>query len=168
MNLPFPIEQAVGKIFLQLGGALADLSDDDYRKPLDVLSGSSIGQHTRHIIEFFKVLTAQYESGSVNYDKRERDQQLESDKNNALNVISMIQSSILLEDREMTLTGVYAGHPDEISVKTTYHRELIYNLEHAIHHMAIIKIGFRYLTDLSLPSEFGVAAATTRHRQSIL
>jgi uncharacterized damage-inducible protein DinB len=168
MNLPFQIELSVEKVFSQLREALSGLSDDDYKQSLEVLGGSSIGQHTRHVIEFFIVLIEQYDSGAVNYDKRERDHLLETNKQAALNIISFIQTAIVLKDREMILTGIYAGNPNEISVQTTYHRELVYNLEHAVHHMAMIKIGFRHFTTLSLPPDFGVAAATTRHKQSIL
>jgi hypothetical protein len=164
MNLPFQIELALGKIFSQLNLALSDLSNEDYCKPLEVLSGSSIGQHTRHIIEFFKVLMDQYEDGFVNYDRRDRDNALETDKNVALNAIAMIHSAILLDDKEMTLAGIYAGESNEIKVKTTYHRELIYNLEHTVHHMAMIKIGFRYFSEYLLPSEFGVAESTKRYQ----
>jgi hypothetical protein len=166
MSLPFQIEQALGRIFSQLNLALSDLSNEDYEKPLEVLSGSSIGQHTRHIIEFFNILMEQYDKGLVNYDKRERNLVLESDRDVALASIALIQLSILREDKEMTLSGMYTGEQNEIHVKSTYHRELIYNLEHAVHHMAIIKIGFRYLTDSSLPSEFGVAESTMQMRRS--
>ncbi len=166
MNLPFQIEQAIGKIFSQLNLALSDLSNENYQKPLEVLSGSSIGQHTRHIIEFFNILISQYDNGLVNYDKRERNYSLESDKETALDALAMIQYSILLNDKAMTLAGIYAGEPNEIIVKTTYHRELIHNLEHAVHHMAMIKIGFRSLTAITLPSEFGVAGSTIQHKRS--
>jgi hypothetical protein len=168
MNLSFQIEHAIGEIFSQLRIALSNLSNDDYKKPLEVLSNSSIGQHTRHIIEFFKVLIEQYDDGCINYDKRERNLLLESDIEVALGVIADIQSMMLLQDKEVTLSGIYPGYPNEITVTSSYHRELVYNLEHAVHHMAMIKIGFWQLTNSVLPSEFGVAASTMVYKKSIL
>jgi uncharacterized damage-inducible protein DinB len=167
MNLPFQIEHAVGEIFSQLSTALSSLPNEEYKKPLDVLSNSSIGQHTRHIIEFFKVLIEQYDDGCINYDKRERDLRLETDVESALGAIADIQNMILLQDKEVTLSGVYAGYPGEITVTSSYHRELVYNLEHAVHHMAMIKVGFRQLTNSALPLDFGVAASTMVYKKSI-
>lgn len=167
MNLPFQIEHALAGTFGQLQIALSYLSNDDYKKPMEVLSNSSIGQHTRHIVEFFKVLIAQYHEGAVNYDKRERDVSLETDVGAAVEAISEIQSQILLEDKPVMLTGFYPGYSGEITVVSSYHRELVYNLEHAIHHMAMIKIAFRQLTSATLPSEFGVAASTLVYRKSV-
>jgi hypothetical protein len=168
MNLPFQIEHAVGEIFSQLSTALCNLPNEDYKKPLEVLSNSSVGQHTRHIIEFFKVLIEQYDDGCINYDKRERNLHLETDVEVALGAIADIQSTMLLQDKRVTLSGIYPGYPGEITVTSSYHRELVYNLEHAVHHMAMIKIGFRQLTNTALPSEFGVAASTMVYKKSIL
>lgn len=168
MNLPFQIEHAVSETFAQLRVALSYLSNDDYRKPLDVLSNSSVGQHTRHILEFFKVLLEQYDGGAINYDKRQRNLLLETDIEAALDSISDIQSLMLLQDKHVTLTGIYEGYPGEITVASSYHRELVYNLEHAVHHMAMIKIGFQQLTNSMLPSGFGVAASTIEYKKSSL
>jgi hypothetical protein len=168
MNLPFQIEHAVCETFAQLRAALSYLSNDDYQKPLAVLSNSSVGQHTRHIIEFFKVLLEQYDSGAINYDKRQRNLLLETDIEMALDSIADIQSLMLLQDKPVTLTGVYQGYSGEITVSSSYHRELIYNLEHAVHHMAMIKIGFRHVTNSTLPSDFGVAASTIEYKKSVL
>ena len=45
-------------------------------------------------------------------------------------------------------------------------RELVYNIEHAIHHMALIKIGIKEVApQLQLPEGFGVANSTIRHKK---
>jgi hypothetical protein len=76
--------------------------------------------------------------------------------------------NICQEDKEILLTGRYAPDAPELTVKSSYHREIVYNLEHAIHHMAIIKIGISQSTNVTLPDDFGVAPATIRHRKSVL
>ena len=52
---------------------------------------------------------------------------------------------------------------DYFSVESNAMRELIYNIEHAVHHMAIIKIGVREVAPyVTLPHDFGIAASTLR------
>ncbi|MDX1476670.1 MAG: hypothetical protein R3301_03155 [Saprospiraceae bacterium] len=47
-------------------------------------------------------------------------------------------------------------------------RELIYNIEHTIHHLAIIKIGLAIIApDIPLPAHFGVAPSTVKYKQGI-
>jgi len=47
------------------------------------------------------------------------------------------------------------------------HRELQYNIEHAVHHLAIIKIGVKTLEDsFKLDDNFGIAASTIRNKNA--
>ena len=51
----------------QLGEAIAQISDKAYNQKSVLLNGSSIGGHTRHVIELFQCLLQGYENGIVNY-----------------------------------------------------------------------------------------------------
>jgi hypothetical protein len=64
----------------------------------------------------------------------------------------------------------YAVNPAEMQkVPTNFLRELVYNIEHAVHHMALIRIGVREVAPhITLPPDFGVAASTIRHQQKTL
>src|SRR5688572_6964717 len=55
------------------------LNKQTYSKPLEVFNGSSLGGHTRHIIEFYHCLIKNYNQGLINYDLRERDKNIEND-----------------------------------------------------------------------------------------
>ena len=50
-------------------------------------------------------------------------------------------------------------------MKSSFERELLYCLDHAIHHQALIKIGLKelHLSHLVSP-DFGVAYSTLRYR----
>jgi uncharacterized membrane protein YphA (DoxX/SURF4 family) len=164
-NKFLPIEHALRATISQLQQALSHLSADEYASPLQVLSGSSIGEHTRHVIEFFQALNTGYANGAVNYDSRKRNKSLETDRDFALQELSSILKSISLEDKTILLTGSYSSKVTrEATVETTYYREIVYNLEHAVHHMAIIKIGIRESTNVTVPMDFGVAAPTVKYR----
>ena len=51
-------------------------------------------------------------------------------------------------------------------IPSTFERELVYNIEHTIHHLALIAIGFRaYFPHVSLSEHFGVASSTVAHQK---
>lgn len=147
---------------------LDQLPNASYRKPLSVLSGSSIGEHTRHIIEFYECLLLQEEGGIINYDLRERRKDLQEKVSIAIHTISGIRNWLCSQpaghDRILTLVH-HTIDGDSMEVMTTLQRELIYNLEHLIHHLALVKIGLGILyPHLKLPAGFGVAASTIKFR----
>ena len=49
---------------------LQDLTDENFKKRCDTLFSSTVGQHVRHILEFYICLLNGIESGVINYDKR--------------------------------------------------------------------------------------------------
>ena len=161
------LQLAVNNVFMQLSGSIATLSPDEYAKPCGSLSEASIGQHVRHIIEMFLCLENGYESGIVNYENRKRDQLIEKDKNIALQKLSEIHAGLGKPDKALLLEGVYNDDSSNImQLPTNYYREIVYNLEHTIHHMALIRIGLKELTPVELPDNYGVASATVKHKKS--
>jgi hypothetical protein len=57
------------------------------------------------------------------------------------------------------------GH--ETILDTSLFRELAYDLEHSIHHQALIKIGLADLgEDVITEKNFGIAPSTVRHHSS--
>lgn len=157
----------VAALLHQLQELLEMLTDEQYGKAIALLSNASIGQHTRHIIEFFIELGKGYETGIVNYDARQRDYTLETERDFAISTISGIMASIQKENRPLTLIADF-GENDTApcSVPTNYQRELMYNLEHIIHHMAILRIGVNAVSAIRLPDDFGVAFSTIKYRKA--
>jgi uncharacterized damage-inducible protein DinB len=154
------------KILNQLRDLVGQIHESDFTKSPASLSGSTIGQHVRHTLEFFLCLETGYTCGVVNYDKRAHDKTIETDKRLAMNTATHIVDwiSLIDEHRNIRLEARYDTHSDEyISVQTNTLRELIYNIEHAVHHMAIIKIAVREISPyVSLDPAFGIAASTLR------
>jgi hypothetical protein len=162
--------EACLQILNQLSNLVHQIDENDYIKPSDALSRSTVGQHLRHTVEFFLCFKNGYESGVVNYDKRAHDRLIESDKFIALGTIERISEfvSLLRTERRLKLEVGYATTNDVFeTVDTNAMRELVYNIEHAIHHMAIMKIGLREVASyIKLPPDFGIAASTLRYTQT--
>jgi hypothetical protein len=144
----------------QLKYVLEELTNEQYVTPVKVLSRATIGQHTRHILEFFTELHKGYENGIVDYDKRLRNHVIESDKLSAINLVHEILISLDKPDKQLIL------HVEYGDINTNYFRELNYNMEHTVHHMALIRIGLEAISDIVVPDGFGVAASTLKYRQS--
>lgn len=142
------------------------VSSSEYTQPSLLLSGATIGQHVRHILELFQCLENGYEEGLVNYENRKRDHQIETDKELALSLFSSIQNAMERPDKSLILESGYGlSSSESIRVSSNYYREIIYNLEHTIHHMALIRIGVNEISSISLPDTFGVAPSTTQYRK---
>lgn len=141
---------------------LKQLSNAQYSEPCSNLSNASIGEHTRHIIEMFECLNNQYDSGIVNYDKRERNFLIQSDTNFAIEKMISIQNSLNKKNKKIKLFQKIDGV--EINIKSNYFRELLYNLEHCIHHQALIKVAVLQMSHLKINDDFGVARSTIEYR----
>ena len=151
----------------QLRNLAASLTDEQYRERLPVLSNASLGQHIRHIIEFFIELHKGYESGLVNYDRRERDYEIETSRSFVILKLREITDSLGKKDRQLILEADFGAMKElPCRTKTNYRRELVYNLEHMVHHMALLRIGVSALSEIALPDSFGVAASTLKFRNS--
>jgi hypothetical protein len=164
------IEHSLRATLTQLQQVLSQLTAEEYARSLQILSNASIGQHTRHIIEFFQTLNDNYETGTINYDTRKRNKALETNLDLAQHELSVIMNNISVTDKDVLLVGCYSNEVPsaQTAVRSTYYREIVYNLEHAIHHMAMIKIGMRESTRVAIPQDFGVAPATIQYNKSVL
>jgi hypothetical protein len=164
------IPKACAQILDQLTAVITAIEEHDYTRSSEILSGSTIGQHIRHTLEFFVCLEAGFEMGIVNYDKRAHDKQIETDKFLALKTLERISTFVQHLDlfKPLQLEVGYDPVQEEFTtVETNALRELVYNIEHAVHHMALIKIGIREnAAYVKLPADFGIAASTRRYRET--
>lgn len=160
------IQQSVHAIFNQLEHSLLPLSNEQYNQKIDTLSSASIGQHVRHVVEMFVCLQDGYTSGVVKYENRKRDITIETSKEIAIDVMNTINASLLNENKSLVLEAGFDENSDELNkIPTNYFREIAYNLEHAIHHLALIKIGINKVSDTQLPDGYGIASSTIKYRK---
>jgi len=146
----------------ELVALLDQLSDNEYTKQCPQLSNATIGEHTRHIIEMFQCLENSYDSGLVNYDKRERNTVIQTSTEFAIKSIAAIQNNLEKENKKIELQEIIDG--EEIRIDSNYNRELLYNLEHCIHHQALIKVAILQCENVQIDADFGVARSTIEYR----
>lgn len=162
--------KATGKEILQQVYELTkQLSNAEYSAELELLNGNSIGKHVRHIVEFFDLLIQGSSIGLINYDKRKHTPLYEADAIITLGKIKELMDEVekLSHNEEVLLEVSYAKTDEEtVKIKSSVERELAYNIEHAIHHMAIIKIAVQTVfPNIRLAENFGVAYSTVRFQK---
>lgn len=127
---------------------------------------ASVSQHVRHILEFYICLFDGLQSGIINYDNRKRDPRIENDLSFTLEIINEIKAQISNQtvNIDLSMELKYGEESeDNISLSTNYYRELAYNIEHTIHHLAIIKQTIiEHFHYIKLPEHFGIASSTVR------
>lgn len=155
-------------ILRQLTEVVGQFTNAEYARPVDVLSGKTIGKHVRHILEFYELLLNSTQTGWLNYDHRQRDLVLEIDTDEALRRISRIDRAINRLDLNQPLTletDLSAVGMESVLIPSSLARELLYNIEHAIHHMALIQVAVKNVFPfVELPAHFGVAYSTVQHQ----
>lgn len=163
------LQKSANNVLRQLEDSLNQLTDEQYSINISILSNSSIGHHVRHVLEMFLLLQEGYESGTVNYENRKRDIIIETSKDIAIEYLQKIASTLYSENKDLVIRVGFDKNNDELnSIPSNYYREIAYNLEHSIHHMALIKIGIKEVSDIQLTEGYGTASSTIRYREKIL
>ena len=155
------------KIIDQLIDLLDDIELSVYKDALQPLHYSTVGQHVRHITEFYLCTLNGYKNGVVNYDARERNILIEIDKDFAIQTLENVKCQLktLNSDRILILKSKFSGN-ESMDIPSSFFRELTYLIEHTIHHLAIIKIGLNEVYPaIEIPKNFGVAQSTIRYQE---
>ncbi|MFT7252037.1 MAG: hypothetical protein ACI9FW_001793 [Flavobacterium sp.] len=149
--------------FSEIISLLSDLENDQYTICHQELSNATIGEHIRHIIEMYQLLLNNYENGVVNYNKRERNLSIQTDIEFAVKCMKAILSKIDKPNKQLIIQhGIKSIN---YSISTNYERELLFNLEHSIHHQALIKVAVLKIPTIKLSKNFGVAKSTIEYKK---
>ena len=127
---------------------------------------ASIGQHVRHILDHYQAVRTGIAENCINYNRRHRNSPIEHCPESALQMITELKH---------WLSGGVSANTDiavisEICLNTTQSerllsnlgRELLYLINHSIHHMAYSSVLAKQL-HISLPPDIGLAPGTRTH-----
>jgi len=149
-----------------LADLLATMTSSQYRHRQ--APNDSVGAHVRHLLEHYDQLL-EHASGPIDYDRRPRNQRLETSLEAASETIQRIRRSLPdQQDRPVQIRYSPQAVCDEstINVESSIARELLFLVSHTIHHMAMIAL-FARQAGLAVPSDFGVTPSTLHHRESL-
>ncbi|MBL0084593.1 MAG: hypothetical protein IPP37_20115 [Saprospiraceae bacterium] len=156
-------------ILSQLKTMISGLKPGMYNQALEVLNGATIGKHIRHIHDFYKAVVQGAADGIIDYNRRDRDEAIENSPELAIQQFELWLSMLetLNTDNEVLVCASIGYGATPAMIKSSLEREMMYAYDHAIHHLALIKIGFDSAHDQRLPADFGVAPSTLHHHKKL-
>jgi len=156
-------------VIKQITDFLDVIDNQSFTKPLEIFSNSSIGQHFRHIHGFYDCFFKGIENGVINYDKRERQPTIESDWCCCKDCFTAFDEQLDKINIKQPINVVQGMNAEEEAdgIPSSVGRELMYAVDHAIHHLAIIKMGMRTnFPEIEINQDLGVAPSTLEYRKT--
>ena len=146
------------------------LSDDQYNASMPPVYASSVGAHIRHILDHFNCLLDGVEDGNVDYDGRERNPLIETQRVAAIEALQTAVGRIrTLSDQPCDLAlrvKMDCGGPQDADIwsLSSLARELQFLTSHTIHHYALVAAildhaGYR------VPTGFGISPSTLNYER---
>lgn len=132
-----------------------------------------VGTHLRHVIEHYEALLSPAEPGSVDYDQRPRDRELEREPAQARARLEALRVCLLQWtdaqlDAPLQVRGLGGlGGDFDFAVASSTGRELVFVASHAIHHYAMLQAHCEQ-HGIPISAEFGRAPATIAYERSAL
>ena len=163
------VNEAILRITRQIGSLLKQLEAPEYSKPLPEFDGNSIGQHFRHILEFFQCLEKGIgiDQGFIDYASRNRNLLYENSPELTAAAFQEFAKALGSWNNENVVTVIAEFNGlERPQYRSTLGRELLFVYDHAVHHLAIIKIGLHcHFPNIKIEADLGVSPSTIKFRQ---
>lgn len=155
---------ALAAVLDDLAAVVDSLGDAQYADSAVPGVSGSVGGHVRHCLDHVRALEHAIECGVVDYDSRQRDGLVETDRTLAWSLllsarrrVSAVPASVLARP-VVVRTRMHAGMAP-VEVLSTLEREVSFVIAHTIHHCATIAV-LAGVTAERLPERFGIAPST--------
>lgn len=129
-----------------------------------------IGAHIRHVHDHFKALHEGKKSGTVDYNRRNRNSQAET--NIAICeaehqwVLAAMSDAIPCNHALKVISEIDCFERNNTEIPSSLDRELLYLINHTIHHVAIIKLILEHHR-IDVPDYIGLAPSTATYLRQI-
>lgn len=146
---------------------LTRLSDEDYTAAAPSGLRGGVGPHLRHVLDHYDCFLDGLDQGAVDYDRRERDTAVETDRSAALakleQIVSRLRGLERIEAEGLLIVRVDSGEDGQpFEGASSVGRELQFLVSHTVHHYAVIAVMLR-VRGIDPGRDFGVAPSTLKH-----
>ena len=155
---------------LQMTRQIIDLLDkieeSDYSRSVAIFSGSTLGNHFRHILDFYNCLLKGHSINLIDYSCRDRNAIVETQPLAAKKAFEEVNLSLeqLDENQSIQVRADFSGNIRPI-VTSSIGRELMFAFDHALHHLAIIKMGLMAsFPHIKVDENLGVSPSTLKNQ----
>lgn len=129
---------------------------------------SSIGEHVRHVLDHYRAFQKSSETGCVDYNLRTRCSPEESEPAVAIQsingLIDWFQSNPVCLDTIPVISELNLHRVASETLQSTSKRELLYLINHSIHHMAYAALMAKS-NRVNVPAHIGLAPSTANHQR---
>jgi hypothetical protein len=165
------LQNAVEDVLVQGLVLLSELDDESYCAIAEKPFGASIGQHYRHVLEHFISVANGLLTGTIDYDKRDRNREWETSVATAtsatMRLLDIFRGLTCEQLRASCIVRYTVGyHAEPELFDNALAREVAYAVSHAVHHFAIIRFVAASF-NIVVPAEFGIAPSTLKHRPAV-
>ena len=141
--------------------------DDVYVSTSSMSPRGSIGDHLRHILDFYQNFIAGMQSGQINYNLRQRGLLIERDlgcgvKHLRKTIASLRSLSGLDGERQLFVSAEEDTGATPVWCASSVLRELDFLQSHTVHHYSLIAMLLR-LHEIDPGEDFGVAPSTLKY-----
>ena len=146
---------------------LERIDDTVYSKTSGLSPRGSIGAHLRHCLDFYKSFLSGLESGRIDYNSRQRDSLIETDRRYAIQEIRQLITELRERLSIFRIAPILISTEDGSNREwcgSSVVRELEFLRSHTIHHYSLIAMLLRF-EEIEPGEEFGVAPSTLRYWQ---
>tara|TARA_R100001377_G_scaffold68484_1_gene43760 strand:+ start:480 stop:1007 length:528 start_codon:yes stop_codon:yes gene_type:complete len=148
--------EQLNDILVELEQMPRQLADNVYRE-------ANVGQHIRHVFDHMLAIKLAVEEGVVDYDKRDRGNEVETDRLMASQRLSLLRLWIQTEDFDnckiTVASEIDCESTQRMHFDSNLNREILYVINHTIHHAAHIKLVLAHF-GINLPAHIGIAPGT--------
>ena len=151
---------------------IESISDDQYILDNQPLFNSSIGAHTRHVLDHYQAFMDGLSLGHIDYDARTRVSDIELSRHAAIEKINTMitclaqidnDDRVLLVSMDVGMSEVKSNEPQ----RSTVGRELVFLHGHLIHHEALVAFILRALNVSLVDNSIGLAPSTIKHKEAL-
>ena len=157
---------ALSKSLEQLQVILTELNRLPTQLGNEVYLDANVGRHLRHVLRNAEALKQALDTGLVEYDQLDRGNAVETDRLMAMQQLSLLRLWVQTEDldnrRIAVASEIDCDNTQRMQFDSNLHREILYVINHTIHHAAHIKLALKQF-GIALPDAIGIAPGTATH-----